>query len=152
MAWEALPSAAIGAAIALSGTLLADVAPRPLRAQGVLQASRRAARPADRADQLVAHGRRPDEASRRRGARLVHRELPPVFRTPGVRWPAASRKDVDLCLLLTLSSSVYARFSWPGPGTNRSPCSRRNSGSASPVCGTGWPRPTPTRLVAVRAG
>jgi hypothetical protein len=43
-------------------------------------------------------------------------ELPPVFRTPEVRWVTASRKDVVSCLLLTLSSSVYARCSWPGPG------------------------------------
>jgi hypothetical protein len=80
------------------------------------------------------------------------RELSPVFRTPEVRWLTASRKDAVSCLLLTLSSSVYARCSWPGPATNRSVRSRKISGSASPACVTGWPRPTPTMPAVARAG
>jgi broad specificity phosphatase PhoE len=40
-------------------------------------------------------------------------ELPPILRTPEVRWAAASRKDVVLCLPLTLSSSASALCGWP---------------------------------------
>lgn len=51
-------------------------------------------------------------------------ELPPGFRTPGMRSATAPRKDVVSCLLLTRPSSASARSSWPGLGTNRSPLAK----------------------------
>ncbi len=74
-------------------------------------------------------------------------ELPPVSRTPELRRHWSPREEFG-CPHHTRRSSVSARSSWPGHAARRFGRSPRISASASPACGTGWPRPTPTRAAA----
>ncbi len=66
-------------------------------------------------------------------------ELPPVARTPDLRWPRPSGRIMP-CLLLTLLSFVVVPLRWLVSGLSRSLSWRRTCVLASRACGIGWLR------------
>jgi hypothetical protein len=70
-------------------------------------------------------------------------ELPPVARTPHLRWPRPPGR-MSPCLLPTLLSSASVPSSWLGSGPNPSLSWRKTCAFPSRAYGTGWPRPTST--------
>ena len=77
-------------------------------------------------------------------------ELPPVGRTPALRWLRPPGR-MSLCLPHTPQSSAGEPSSSPVRSPNRSPSWPRSCKSRNRACGIGWPRPTPTRTAATRS-
>ena len=103
---------------------------------------------------LTEQSRRPSHAghSDTRALKTSHaeRELPPVARTPDLRWLRPPGR-MPPCRLLTLLSFVVVLLSWPVRGPSRCLRWRRICGFLSRVCGIGWPRPMPMNAGARRA-
>jgi len=81
---------------------------------------------------------------------LRQTELPPVARTPDLRWLRLPGRMWP-CRLLTLLSSVVVLLSWPVRGPSRWLRWRRIYGFLSRVCGIGWLKPT-LMSAGVRSG